>query len=60
MQKKDDDRRGPKEDLSILNLDKNGVTKPRVIDTTKDGWTDKMKTNGEENDGKAFDSTELG
>ena len=58
MQKKDDDRRGPKEDLSILNLDKNGVSKPRIIDTTKDGWTDKTKTNGEDA-GKAFDGTEL-
>lgn len=48
MHKKDDDRRGPKEDLSILNLDKNGVSKPRVIDTTEDGWQNKMKINGED------------
>ena len=59
MQKKNDDRRGPKEDMSILNLDKNGVSKPRVIDTTKDGWTDKMKTNGEDK-GSDFEGTELG
>lgn len=58
MQKKNDDRRGPKEDLSILNLDKNGVSKPKVIDTTEDGWTNKMKTNGEDK-GSDFEGTEL-
>ena len=55
MKQKNDDRRGP--EWTKLDKDKNGVDKPVIIDTRKDGWT----FNGKDNkDKKLIDSTDVG
>ena len=51
LKKANDERLGPKEQK--LDVDKNGVQKPVIIDTTKEGWD---SLNGKEH-GKAIDST---
>ena len=51
MKKANDERLGPKEQK--LDVDKNGVQTPVIIDTTKEGWD---SLNGKEH-GKAIDST---
>ena len=48
---KDDDRRGPKD--MKLDLDENGAMKPKIIDTTKEGWD---SLNGKDHD-KLVNST---
>ena len=56
MKQKNDDRRGP--EWTKLDKDKNGVDKPVIIDTRKDGWTFDGKD--DKDDKKLIDSTDEG